>query len=329
MNTTIDFLGETIAEYSGCQISELYRDPDKSIRAQQKARERIGSLFGHDIGNPRLFVPSFLTVEIYGGRISYTEDVDPGVAAPAVRDISKIKEYRVPDSYWEQPCIQFYVRMRTRFHQELGYTPSIIRDPNGPATAAKMLRGSDFFTDLILHPQQARQLLSLATDNLICYREEMSRRQGLEYRNCPGGSWDDVAGLISPQMYDSFIVPCYRRIIAYFQPTHLYFHSEELHREHLHYIRDLPIECLDWGWDNHLSIDIVRRETDFRFSWNFNYIRDIREGTPQSIRDLYRRRLDEGGERLLRMKACVPRGTPRDNVATLIEVSREYAGTQQ
>ena len=327
MKYAIDFLPETITEYSGHKIFDLYRDPEKSILAQEKARRGILDRFGIDIGNPRIFVPTFLTVEVFGGEILYPEDAEPGILRPAIKDITKISAYRLPDSYWEQPCMQYYVKMRDYFSEKSGCLPVLQCNTNGPATSAKMFRGDGFFPDLYEHPRQTKILMEFVTENLIRYREEMSLRQGIKTQGQGMGIWDDVAGMISPQMYAEYVVPGYDKIIRHFQCPDLYLHSEELHPGHLPYIKHLPITCLDLGWEREtfLNIEIVKKETDFKYSWNYNYMRDIKEGSPNSIKKLYEQVLKRGGDRLVRIKAGIPRGTPPENVLALIEVAKTYA----
>jgi uroporphyrinogen-III decarboxylase len=191
MDYSIVFLPETITEYAGYTLQELYRDSAKTIFTQEKARGIILDRFGLDIGQPRIYMPTFLSVE----------------------------------------------------------------------------------------------------------------------------------------MYKEFIVPCYDKIISHFHCPSLYLHSEELHPGHLRHLQHLPLTCLDLGWerDTFLDVEIVKNESEFNFSWNFNYMKDLVEGNPESIKKLYEQVLKRGGDRLVRIKAGIPRGTPPENVSALIQVAKAYA----
>jgi uroporphyrinogen-III decarboxylase len=193
----------------------------------------------------------------------------------------------------------------------------------GPITSAKLLRGEEFFIDLYDSPKAAHRLLELMTDSYILFVRENRRRQGAPETGGGVGIADDFAGLIGPAMWPEFVAPYYRRIYEGLGAASRSHHSELLRPGHLRYLLDLGVTSFDPGQDQYLTVKSIQEVAPgLRFTWNLFTVRDMKEGTPASIKELYRQAVRDGARSVMG-ELC--RGTPEANIRAFIEVAREFS----
>jgi hypothetical protein len=123
-------------------------------------------------------------------------------------------------------------------------------------------------------------------------------------------------------MWPEFVVPYYRGI--YEGATSRSHHSELLRPGHLKHLLDLGVTSFDPGQDQYLTIQSIREAAPgLRFTWNLFTVRDMKEGTPDSIQRLYRQSVRDGAAAIM---AELCRGTPEENIHAFIEVGKEFIG---
>jgi len=87
---------------------------------------------------------------------------------------------------------------------------------------------------------------------------------------------------------------------------------------------DLGVTSFDPGQDQYLTVQSIREAApSLHFTWNLFTVRDVKEGTPDSIKRLYRRAVRDGAPAVM-AESC--RGTPEANIRAFIEVGKEFGG---
>jgi uroporphyrinogen decarboxylase len=310
---------EVTTEYAGTEMGAYYTDWEVMLRTQSVARQIFKEKFGIEIGGERIDVPAYLGVGAFGAEIVYPEDDMPQVRGVLLRRAEDVTQLRMPESFYDTPAArpawEMYQTMLAR-----GRRLPLGTGIEGPVTSAKLLRGEEFFLDLYDHPRAAHRLLDLMTESFLAFVRENRRRQGLPETATSAGIADDFAGLISPEMWPEFVVPYYRRI--YEGATSRSHHSELLRPGHLKHLLDLGVTSFDPGQDQYLTIQAIREAAPgLRFTWNLFTVRDMKEGTPDSIKRIYRQAVHHGATAIM---AELCRGTPEQNIHAFIEVAKEF-----
>lgn len=98
---------------------------------------------------------------------------------------------------------------------EVGLVPGLGTD--GPMTVCCNIRGAaEFCLDLAMDPSYASELLSYVTDAIIARIKAYRAHFGFPEKDQGSGFADDSIALLSPAMYEEFILPLHRRILDAF-----------------------------------------------------------------------------------------------------------------
>ena len=133
---------------------------------------------------------------------------------------------------------------------------------------------------------------------------------------------DDYAGLLSPDMFRRFAVPCYERLYA--GHAERFMHSELLRAEHLRLARDLlQISCFHGAGCENLTLAEMHEIMGHAF-WTQLTPQELLELSPQAIREKVKRYADSGAGTV---QLYPGRGTPDANMeAAIAAAMRECAG---
>ncbi len=231
----IAFCNVTITEYAGIRYRDYYDSPALMLEAQLKAIEYIERLWGVGrflrpcIESPAAVFSSFLGMPV----IVPEEDEIPYLdgSSPLILDVADYDKISIGDpkttglmaKRWE--AWQYYTRRgyNARFG---GYEGSVI------SNACEVTDGA-VFAGFAENPEASRRLLDLIVQANLAI-------EALDESLCGpitgGYTGDDHAGLMSPEMFREFAVPCYERLYAGKQTR--FMHSELLRAEHLRIARD-------------------------------------------------------------------------------------------
>ena len=314
---------EVTTEYAGTKLGEYYTDGAVMLRTQLAAREKFEEVYGVAPIGVGSTPPAYVGVAALGAEVVFPEDDPPMVRGYSLKEISDIDRLEIPSSYYETPDMAPYLKIYEYMVREVGDRERVGLGVGieGPITSAKLLRGQDFFADLYLYPKAAHKLLTIVTESIIRFMRENRRIVGGSLDSGGAGIADDFSGLISPEMFPEFVVPYHRRIYESFGDGPRGLHSELLRREHLTFLKELGITSFDPGQDQYLSAQDTLEEIDVPFTWNLFTVRDMQQGTPEHIREVYRRAVEDGAPAIM---AELCRGTPPENIRAFIEVAREY-----
>ncbi len=313
---------EVETEYVGTKLGAYYSRADVALQTQQQAREKFLSLYGVDIGGPSVPVPAYVGVAALGADLVLPEDHAPMVAnqGRVLPDVAAVMALRPADPATD-PWLLRYVDMREAMQDLLGSRLNLGAGQEGPITSAVLLRGHQFFTDLVEHPEVAHHLLDVVTETYLRF-VSYTRRLNHQPERGDTGIADDMAGMLSPAMWPEFVVPYWKRIYEELGLGRRSVHTELLHPGHLPFLHRLHLDSYDPGNDQYLTVeDVVAGAKGIDFSWNLFTVRDMLDGTPESIRAVYSAAV-EAGARHIMTELC--RRIPRENVQAYVSVARQY-----
>jgi len=312
---------EVSTEYAGTRLGAYYTDGETMLRTQLTARSKFQDMYGITPIGIGADTPAYLGVAVLGAELVFPEDDPPMVRGHPLRRVEDIDRLKIPDRYYETEIAAPYLRIYEYIRSQVGDRVHLGVGIEGPVTSAKLLRGQDFFLDLYDHPEAAHRLLDIVTESIIRFTRENRRIRGLSEESGGTGIADDFSGLISPEMYAEFVAPYHRRIYDAFGEAPRSLHSELLRREHLRYLAELGVTHFDPGQDQYLTVRDIVESTDVPFTANVYTVRDMQQGTPESVAAVYRRAVEEGASSVM-VELC--RNTPPDNIRAFIEVAKEY-----
>jgi hypothetical protein len=317
---------EVTTEYVGTTIGGYYQDAETMWRTQTEGRERFRRLYGVELGGPRSEPPAYAGAAALGAELRYPEDDAPQIHGHPVTSADQVEALKLPGSYLETEAMRPFVEIRRWMEARTGdgrHVP-IGAGIEGPITTAKLLRGQDFFLDVYENPRAAHRLLDLVTESCIRFSREVRVSNGGSPDRGGTGIADDFAGLLSPAMWPEFVVPYYRRIYEAFGEGSRGQHSELLRPGHLKFLLDLGVTSFDPGQDQYLTLAYIRQAAPgLPFTWNLKTVSEMREGTPDSIRQAYEAAV-RGGAASIMAEIC--RATPEANIRAFVEIGREMEG---
>ena len=310
---------ELIAETAHVSIGHYYTDPAAMLEGQRLAAEVFGTEFGIKSIGYGSDPPAYLGVAALGGELVFPDNHAPMVANYAIQSEKDLRELQSPEPS-RFPLMLQYVQFFHYIRAQVGDDSPVFlgHGQEGPVTTAVLLRGTRFFFDLIDRPSLAHKVLDLATEVYIRFAKFARQISGL-----PKGAWelcDDHAGNIRPEMWPEFVVPYWRRIYDALGGERR-LHSELLHQQHLKFVHGLNIVHLDFGEDQHITLQEAVNTLRIPFSWHILSVQDLMQGTPERIREKYRWCVLRGAPI---MAADVFPGTPQENIRAFITVARGF-----
>lgn len=313
---------EVETEYVGTTLGPYYSDARVAVDTQLQACEVFRNLYGVDTGEPSVPVPAYVGVASLGASMVLPDDHPPMVAnqGRVLADWPAVLALRpaVPES---SEWLNRYLEMREEMGRLLGKLPPLGAGQEGPITSAVLLRGDQFFLDVLDEPEVAHHLLGVVTQTYISFVRHVRRLNGQEEHGGVGIA-DDMAGMLPPSLWPEFVLPYWERIYQELGPGRRSVHTELLRPGHLPFLRQLDIGSYDPGNDQYLEVtDIVPLVEHMDVSWNLYTVRDMLNGTPESVRSTYENAV-AAGARVIMTELC--RRTPRENVHAFVEVGRRF-----
>ena len=315
---------EVRCEYAGTQQGDYYTDIETYLYTERVFPDLFERATGYRPAT-QLSVPvtAYEGIAALGAKLYF-----PPAHQPMIRDQGHIIEtvqdldaIGVPDP-WQ--CERFlshvhtWKSLRRRFpEQSIGLSAG----QEGPVTTAVLLRGTAFFADCLLDPEQAHRLLSVCTDTYIAFARAAREATGVAQRGGMGIA-DDHAGNISPEMWPAFVLPYYERIYTELEATRRSMHTELVRRRHLPLLVQLELDHLNFGENQYITVRDVVEKLDVPFDWHIKTVPEMLQGTPAEIQATYRQAVADGAPEMV----CeLTVGTPPENIRAYIQVAQEYA----
>ncbi len=311
---------EVKTEYCKVKLGDYYKNPEIMLNVQLKAREIFHQLYGLPKGGVGPTYSSYVEASQLGVEVLFPENNVPMVKGPVLKEVKDVYKLKILNPYKEglmAKAIETYYFMKKKLGDKI---PVGLGGTEGPITTAVIVRGQDFFMDILLHPKEAKKLLDLVTELSLLLRRVIEKITG-EKRESAGIA-DDFSGLLSPDQYEEFVVPYHKKIYDAYGKKGRGLHSELLHKEHLEFLSLLGITHYDPGCDQYLTVkDIIREIPEIPFSFNLKSSADMLLGNPETIKEKYRKAVADGAPEMMTELCC---GVPKENVLAFIEVAKEY-----
>jgi MtaA/CmuA family methyltransferase len=298
MSWAAGFIGRTYRDY--------YLDGDVLAEAQLAVTKAFNLDQVSAISDP------WREASAYGMEFDYPEH---GVGRPrnvlirSPQDISRVRPFAIEEA--ERPA-QRIASVR-KMAKAVGRTHSVLGWVEGPLAVYADLRGVEsMFLDLIDTPQMYLTAAEIIIDNQVRFaRAQVAAGADMV------GVGDSVASLISPPMYQQFVLPFEKRL---FDAIHAAGAAVKLHvcgdiGNSIRFMAQTGCDIIDVDWM--VALDEARAAVgpDVTLAGNFDPSAVLLQGTPQEVAAAAGQNIQMGGQRFILQPGCeVPPGTPEANI---------------
>jgi len=312
---------EVKTEYLKVRLGDYYANSEIMLEVQLRSREMFNELYGLPKDGIGPTYSSYVEASQLGAKVIFPKDNMPMPKRDlVVKEPRNVYKLKILDPYKEglmSRAIKTYYFMKRKVKDKI---PVGLGGTEGPITTAVILRGQDFFVDIILHPEEMKKLLELVTETSLLLREVIEKVTGKKTEAT--GIADDFSGLLSPEQYEEFAYPYQKKIYEAYGQKGRRLHSELLRREHLKFLHKLGVTHYDPGTDQYLKVkDILAEIPNIPFSFNLKSSIDMLQGNPEIIKEKYRKIVADGAPEII-TELC--RGIPRENIFAFIEVAKKF-----
>ncbi|NMA08495.1 MAG: hypothetical protein GX929_05215 [Clostridiales bacterium] len=271
---TVEVYPDVIPCLGGITMKQFYLDADAAVQAWRKQLAFVPETFGDAIPprEPTAAPLSYGHLVCLGCPLRYPEDAEPNVS-PAVSSlddaIALLKDARGMD-FSKTAIWKHYAAMSDTIRAAFPQAPKFAGlGMEGPLTSAALLRGQDFYLDLLDEPEKCAEYLSLMTGSIVEYLKQTRRVNGQpEYSAGGVGLCDDLASMVPPSMWDTHVVPFWRQYYRSLTSSKNWsVHCEALYPAHLPYLRKAGIIRYQPSVSPRLTLENVRANTDIPFDW--------------------------------------------------------------
>ena len=298
MAWSANFIGRTYRDY--------YLDGDVLVESQLAVARAFHLDQVSAISDP------WREASAYGMEFDYPEH---GVGKPrallirSADDVARIRAFDIESS----PRPRQRVESVRKMARAIGQTHSVLGWVEGPLAEYADLRGVEsMFMDLIDKPEMYLRAAGPLVDNAIRFA-----RAQVQAGADMIGVGDAVASLVSPSMYEQFVLPHEKRL---FDAIHDAGAAVKLHicgdiSRSVGLMAQTGCDILDIDWM--VPLDRTRSVVgpSVTLCGNFDPSAVLLQGTPQDVAQAARRCMEMGGQRFILQPGCeVPPGTPEQNI---------------
>ncbi len=325
----VEFGEDWVIEKTGANYQRYIRDHDYQV----STREACAATLLRDIEfrlKPKIDTASLLHGSIYGNQIKYSESSSPWLdhAIHEPDDVRKL-----------------IARMEKADLAKAGLVPEFVRRykaldrPNrwriehdttavhGPGTILSFLFGiSDFMFFLYDEPELAKELIALVARLTVEYSRTVRRLTG----GPPDGVsfFDDVSGLVSPDLFEEFLLPAYELIfgeLASSPGADRFLHNDARVGHLLPFFRRLGVNGINP--DPETPPRMIRDGLPNAIIYGCVPPLLLKSGTPEEIYLACKGIIDEigrDGGLVLTTAGSINAGTPYENILALCYCAQEY-----
>jgi MtaA/CmuA family methyltransferase len=300
------------ADCLGVKYGEYAKDHRNLVEAQIKTAEQFGFDYVSVISDPAREAAD------YGAKIEWFEDQPPAVieTEALLSDKLVLSRLRAPDPLGGGR-MEDRVRGIELFRQRVGSARFVEGWIEGPCAEAADLRGINrLMLDFSDDPGFVRDLFGLVVNTAIRFAA-VQIEAGADII----GVGDAAASLVGPRVYKELVWPFEKQLV---DAIHSMGGRVRLHicgttRKILSGMGELGCDMVDIDFPVPLEEARVRMGARQVLAGNLNPVKDLRDGTPETIRqalaDCYR----QAGPNYIVAAGCeVCRGTPPANVEALV-----------
>jgi MtaA/CmuA family methyltransferase len=305
----IPILMQFAAEHIGSNYGAFASDHRVLVEANLRCAEDFGLDQVSTISDP------YRETQGFGAAIEFQRDGVPICLQPPLEANPDLAKLPRPDPLHA-------TRMRDRidavrlYRERIGDHYSVLGWVEGPAAEAADLRGvSNFLMDLLDDPDYSRALMARCVENGIVFA-----RAQVAVGADTIGIGDAVASQVSPQLYESLILPAERELIAAIRAMGAYV---RLHicgniTHLLPGLATLGVDILDV--DHLASLETARQivGAGVTLAGNVDPVSCVMRGSPETVRAAITACAAGAGGRFMVNAGCeIPAATPAANLRAL------------
>ncbi len=241
----------TLCRWTNTRLVDAYTRPEAAARLYRDGPDAIRRHFPPQTQVPTPQVPgiSYLHLTCLGANLVFPEDEgEPNCRPIRVASLGDaIERLERPMAFGDCYWIDRYLEFGAEMERLLGEPVRRSLGKEGPVTTAALLLDRAFHEGLIIHPEQAHRVLELVVDSMVEFDRFTRRANGEPHRAKSASIVDDLASLLSPDHWKTFVLPYWER---YFSRTLENGGTRNLHVEnvkpaHLPLIETLGIDHYD------------------------------------------------------------------------------------
>lgn len=304
--------------------AEARKIPQHRIHQEPETNASILVEVSRELGLDGAYVSSdnWIIHSAMGGMVDFPEDDEPMGRRPVLDEWDRLDDLRVPDpvTAGRMPFMLAAARNAVALNPgELFLEANI---DAGPFTAAGILRGAErLMLDIIQEPRKVHRLLEFCVKVAEAYAAAMATTgvDGIQFG-------DSTASLINMDMYEEFVRPYQKPVVDAIRRAgcypflHVCGNSNHLTR----FLAESGAACveIDAPADLGKTLAVVDDRAVVRGNVPTMLLHD---GTRAQVEAAARACLKTAGsQRFILSPGCgVPRGTPAENLRTLVRVARE------
>jgi len=270
-----EIIDEAAVYFSGLTLKEYFTD-ERALRKYWECGVNPLQLCFQDeaeyVSLPHISCPgiSYAHLTALGAKINYPDDSQPNVERMFDSIEEGVKRLRRECDFSGNELFRRYVKYNDMLKscfpgQEillggLGY--------QGPLTTAVLLRGQDFYIDIYEKPEETKEFLTLITDSIISYFKFLKRINKLSETVKSAGLSDDFAALVSPSMFEEFVIPFWNRYFTGLTDSgERGLHCEGLCRAHLKFLEKSGICRFQPSVSPKLTCKMLAEDLKIPFDW--------------------------------------------------------------
>ena len=305
------------AQYSGYSYAEYVTDYKVLVECQLRLWEE----FGVDVLS--CCSDAWREAADCGTELVYDDAGPPRPRSYLLADKAPVSSLARPDPLGGGRMTD-RIRAIEAFRERAGGQVPILGWIEGPIAEAVNLRGmNEFMLDIVDDPGYARSVLEWAA--------EMELEFGLKQVEAGAdiiGMGDAAASLVSPAIYEQFVLPLEKMIIGELEragcPVRLHICGDTTHL--LPYYKATGAKMIDL--DHFVDMRAARQAvgSDVVLLGNFDPVRVLLEGTEEEVYQACRSCHEAAGEPYILAAGCeVPPGTPEENVRAMVRYAEDAA----
>ncbi len=311
------------ARQAGIPYGEYCLHGDLMARAQLECIRR----FGYDSVN--VTSDAVRESETVGAPVFWQEDdVPAGADEPFIAGQDDLKKLHLPDPLGQNRMHEQIKALQILQH-DLGEGEVVYGWVEAPFQEASMLRNINYLmTDIYTDPDLVHKLMRFATD--------MELEFGLAQIEAGArfiGVGDAIATLISPQHYREFNLPYVIELIAELKKAgaRVKYHACGNTKRLLPLFSEIGADILNL--DSLVDLTEVKQLLGDKvcIKGNLDPVRVFLEGTPETVEQACQQAIRQagmGGRYILSPGCEVPRDTPPENLAALVEAAKKHGAYQ-
>lgn len=324
--------GDWICKFLDVSFRDYYTDFDFQWECRQKASEASMEALGLKVPL-HIDFGTVLDASIYGGELHFPENAPPS-QSPAFESpadikklVAKMDEHR---DLKELGLVPKLLEWREKIKKKTGKNVPIGVSIKGSATLAAQIAGmTECMMYLAMNEGEMLELMKLIQRTTIRYVRQLRRIAGIPPLTLAMAN--DMAGMVSPGMYEKFFKPVEKRLYNALCPARAgrFYHADSKMNHQLGHLRDLELNMVNFGPS--LTVKEIREKMPGSIIvGHIPPTEVLANGTPQevlecgvsNIVDAY----TSGGKIILSSAGSVNPGTSFENLRAMMQAPLEFAG---